>query len=94
MMGKLRDLLAVLAVALIAALIGGVGTANATFPGNNGRIAFDSFRTGTQNIFSMQRDGSDVKQLTFLTSGEALDKDGHDRARHWRHSHHDPIRRG
>ena len=70
-MRKLRNLLVLIGAALIAAAIGGVGSAYATFPGTNGRIAFDSFRTGTENMFTMNSDGSDVKQLTFLTSGEA-----------------------
>jgi TolB protein len=71
-MSKFRLLLALIAAALISALIGGVGTAYATFPGTNGRIAFDSVRSaGTSNVFGMQSSGSDVRQLTFLTSGEA-----------------------
>jgi Tol biopolymer transport system component len=69
-MRKLKILL-VVSAALIAALVGGVGTAYATFPGTNGRIAFDSLRTGTYNVFSMKSNGSDVKQLTHRTSGEA-----------------------
>jgi Tol biopolymer transport system component len=70
MMSKFRNLLAVLGAAMICALIGGVATAYATFPGPNGRIAFDSFRAGTENIFTMRGDGSDVQQLTSVPSGE------------------------
>jgi Tol biopolymer transport system component len=70
-MGKLRNLVAPVAAVLMTVLIGGAGPAYATFPGTNGRIAFDSSRTGTVNIFTMQSNGSDVTQLTFLTSGQA-----------------------
>jgi len=69
-MSKLRNLLALFAAALISALIGWVGTAYATFPGANGRIAFDSFRAGPENIFTMRSDGSDVTQLTSVPSGQ------------------------
>src|SRR4051794_20438322 len=45
--------------------------AHASFPGANGRIAFDSGRAGgTQNIFTVRPDGSDVRQLTFLVAGQ------------------------
>jgi TolB protein len=70
MISKLRNLLALVTAALLVAIVG-ASAAYATFPGINGRIAFDSFRTGTENIFSMQSNGSDVKQLTLLASGEA-----------------------
>ena len=50
------------ALTLIAFLILGVGQANATFPGTNGRIAFVQF----PDIFTMNPDGSDVRQLTNL----------------------------
>jgi TolB protein len=69
-MSNLRNLLALLGAALISALIGGAGSAYATFPGTNGRIAFDSFRAGPENVFSMRSDGSDVKQLTSVPAGE------------------------
>jgi Tol biopolymer transport system component len=71
MMSKFWNLLALLGAALIATLVGGAGTADATFPGSNGRIAFDSLRTGTFNVFTMTSNGSDVKQLTHRTTGEA-----------------------
>jgi len=50
------------ALTLIALLILGLGQANATFPGKNGRIAFVQF----PDIFTMNPDGSDVRQLTNL----------------------------
>src|SRR5881397_1892636 len=50
------------ALTLIAFLILGVGRANATFPGKNGRIAF----VQGPDIFTMNPDGSDVRQLTNL----------------------------
>src|ERR1700735_3331487 len=51
------------ALALIAFLILGVGQANATFSGKNGRIAF----VQGPDIFTMNPDGSDVRQLTNLS---------------------------
>jgi hypothetical protein len=48
--------------ALIAFLMLGVGQANASFPGENGRIAFVQW----PDIFTMNPDGSDVRQLTNL----------------------------
>lgn len=61
-----------LALTLTAGLVAVATPAQATFPGTNGRIAFDSdrFGGGDHNIFSMNPDGSDVQQLTFLTSDE------------------------
>ncbi len=47
---------------LITFLILGLGQANATFSGKNGRIAFVQF----PDIFTMNSDGSDVRQLTNL----------------------------
>jgi len=57
-------MLATLAVALNSAI-----PAHATFPGKNGRIAFGQI-TGPNggDIFTMNPDGSDVKQLTFFGS--------------------------
>lgn len=54
--------LAALAVTLATAV-----PAHATFPGKNGRIAFGQF-TGPNvgDIFTMNPDGSDVRQLTFF----------------------------
>lgn len=70
--------------ALLAAVALALGTASspalATYPGTDGRIAFGSDRPavftggGAHNIFTMNPDGSDVQQLTFLTvdQGAAL----------------------
>jgi Tol biopolymer transport system component len=56
--------LGTLAIALALAV-----PAHATFPGKNGRIAFGQF-TGPNvgDIFTMNPDGSDVRQLTFVGS--------------------------
>ena len=58
---------------LLAALAGTAREAEATFPGNNGKIAFASDRTtgegvnnpeGDFEIFTMNRDGTGLRQLT------------------------------
>ena len=41
--------------------------AQATFPGQNGRIAFSSDRAGDYEIFSMNADGSGLSRLTNRT---------------------------
>jgi TolB protein len=72
---SVRPLGILLTLSLTAAVVGLASPAQATFPGRNGRIAFDSdLFGGTHNIFTMNPDGSDVKQLTFLTvdQGAAL----------------------
>ena len=60
-------------VALLLALIGMAREAEATFPGNNGKIAFASNRTtgegvnnpeGDFEIFTMNQDGTGLTQLT------------------------------
>lgn len=51
------------AVAVLAALLGGA-PATATFPGGNGRIAFQSNRVGDFQIFVMNADGSAQTKLT------------------------------
>jgi TolB protein len=58
--------LCIIATTLFVALASAV-PAHATFPGKNGRIAFGQF-TGPNgvDIFTMNPDGSDIKQLTFL----------------------------
>jgi Tol biopolymer transport system component len=40
----------------------------AAFPGTNGKIAFVSTRDGTEQIYTMNADGSGVIQLTFTTT--------------------------
>src|ERR687894_1541234 len=66
---------------LLAALAGTAREAEATFPGNNGKIAFASDRTtgegvnnpeGDFEIFTMDRDGTGFEQLT---GNAALDFD-------------------
>jgi Tol biopolymer transport system component len=72
-MSKFGPLPALVAAGLIATLAADARPAHATFPGPTGRIAFDSARSaGTGNIFTMKPDGSDVRQLTFLTAGAAV----------------------
>jgi Tol biopolymer transport system component len=65
----MRRLRIVLALSVTIGLVAVATPAQATFPGTNGRIAFGSDRyRGTHNIFTMNRDGTDVQQLTFLTA--------------------------
>jgi Tol biopolymer transport system component len=61
----------------VLCMLAGVGlalaptSASATFPGESGLIAFSSDRYGqTHNMFTMRPDGSDVRQLTFLTAAQ------------------------
>ncbi len=73
----MRRLGMVLALILTMGLLAAATPALATFPGPDGRIAFGSDRYGgTHNIFTMNPDGSDVRQLTFLTvhQGAALNQ--------------------
>ena len=66
MNARLLVLLAVI-VALLPA-----GSANASFPGAVGRIAFTSDRagSGTSDIYSAAPDGTDVKRLTWTDTFE------------------------
>jgi TolB protein len=63
-----------LLVASGVALLAPSDPASATFPGQNGRIAFQSSRVtqdnpeGDYEIFKMNPDGSDIKQLTSNSS--------------------------
>src|SRR5438477_12296846 len=67
----MRRLAIVLALGLTMVLVPMASQATATNPGTDGRIAFVSDRYGsTNNIFSMNPDGSDVRQLTFLTADQ------------------------
>jgi Tol biopolymer transport system component len=54
---------AVLAASLIATA--GAKPAEAAFAGPNGRIAFESFRNGPAEVYTMKADGSDERRLTF-----------------------------
>src|SRR5438105_3155917 len=83
-MSKFGLLLGLVAAGLIAALVGTARPAHATYPGANGRITFTSDRSGgTDNVFTMKSDGSNVQQLTFLSAGQgfaccsAWSPDGH-----------------
>jgi Tol biopolymer transport system component len=58
-------LLPLLALATLAVLLPAT-PAGAVVPGQNGRIAFSSNRTGTKQIFTMRSDGTGVTQLTTL----------------------------
>ncbi len=61
-----RRLFGVAALAALAAVTGLVASlpAGAAFPGQNGKIAFTSERDGDAEVFVMDADGSDVRQLT------------------------------
>jgi Tol biopolymer transport system component len=56
---------AILAVVIVVAAL--TAPAHATFPGKNGRIAFSQ----DPDIYTMNPDGSDVRQLTALTEDNA-----------------------
>src|SRR5262245_49850962 len=53
-------------IPLALALVGGVlePSTSAGFPGENGKIAFHSFRVGNLAIFTVNPDGSGIAQLT------------------------------
>jgi Tol biopolymer transport system component len=66
-------------LAALVALAGMAQEASASYPGANGRIAFQSDRTsgigvnnptGDYEIFSMRKDGTGLKQLTFNISDD------------------------
>jgi Tol biopolymer transport system component len=61
MRGRIR--LAVLAVALVA-VTALPAAADAAFPGANGKIAFESFRDGNWDIYTMDADGSNQTRIT------------------------------
>jgi Tol biopolymer transport system component len=64
-----RRLLSIpLALAALVAVALPAPPAQAAFSGANGRIVFESDRTGTPQIYSANTDGSGVQQLTFLGS--------------------------
>jgi Tol biopolymer transport system component len=62
------DYLGALATAVVATLVA-VGViegrpAEATFPGKNGKIAYQSDRGGSYEIYTMNRNGKKIKKLT------------------------------
>ena len=59
---------ATLGVAMMVLLA--ASSAWATYPGQNGRIAFTAHFTGTWQLYTMNPDGSDVVQVTTLPSTE------------------------
>jgi len=64
------------ALATAVALLAGVGVlglvevrpAEATFPGKNGKIAFQSDRGGSYEIYTMNRNGNKIDKLTTNTT--------------------------
>lgn len=63
--------LAAVAVLATSTLILGMGPAlGSTFPGENGRVVFTSNRTGSYEIYSMARNGTDVQRLTRNTADD------------------------
>jgi Tol biopolymer transport system component len=59
---------------LLAGLIGGLvlvsSGAHATFPGKNGKIAFARGTQGQEHIFTMGKDGHNLKRVTHLLGGD------------------------
>ncbi len=54
----------VAAMLLLAGILALTGTAQGAYPGANGKIAFESFRDGNFEIYSMNPDGTDQTNLT------------------------------
>ena len=52
------------AACLAALAAAGAGPAQAAFPGENGRLAFTAFEGERQDIFTIQPDGNDTRNLT------------------------------
>jgi hypothetical protein len=57
-------LLAAAVAALLLSLVAVEQPVQAAFPGNNGKIAFESDRDGDQEIFTMNSNGTGVQRLT------------------------------
>ena len=62
-LGALATAVAVLAAVGVLGLVG-VRPAEATFPGKNGKIAFQSDRGGSYEIYTMNRNGNKIDKLT------------------------------
>jgi Tol biopolymer transport system component len=60
------------AVVVVLAVLGAAASAHAAFSGHNGRIVFQSNRTGNADIYTMNPDGSNRVQLT-TTPSEDVD---------------------
>jgi Tol biopolymer transport system component len=58
------------AATVLSALILLSSPASATYPGQNGRIAFTAIATGTWQLYTMNPDGSDVFQVTNLVPSD------------------------
>jgi Tol biopolymer transport system component len=69
-----RTVVALLAAALIAAAlgVGAAGRAQATPPGYNGKVVFMSNRSGVNQVYSVNPDGSALAQLTHDAGGSAF----------------------
>jgi dipeptidyl aminopeptidase/acylaminoacyl peptidase len=70
-LGALATAVAVLAAVGVLGLVK-LLPAEATFPGNNGKIAFQSDRGGSYEIYTMNRNG---KKIDKLTTNQAPDED-------------------
>lgn len=66
-MKKLTLLLMLATASVITALVASAQPARANFPGADGRIAYSGVSTGTGNIYTVEPNGSDTRQLTSLT---------------------------
>ena len=53
-----------LLITLVTVAGAAVGTAQAAFPGTNGKIAFESNRDGNEEIYVMNADGTNQTNLT------------------------------
>jgi TolB protein len=57
------------ALLAVLSLLASASAAQATFPGENGRVAFASDRTGNFEIYTMEPDGSGLMRLTRTPGG-------------------------
>jgi Tol biopolymer transport system component len=74
--GASRRLAVSVAVAALAALSIGPATALATFPGRDGRIAFQAQTAVGIQVFTMRREGGGIRQITHVTPREGADTPG------------------